>query len=414
VYPAQDDLVVGAMQTADGQWRIEAIKRAGQEHFRPLHDGNVVDGARKSIGLRVRLIVNGNLDAVTRFSGNQLADERRKQEFLEAHPELAPALFRLEDHPILRGTLSAFEFDSETFAQRARAFEIALADRRQWLGLTGALLTFGDYQRQRPNLASWQFGSADNEAVWRDLLTNATYRRLQSIRTVLGQLLDGLADSDTDPSGYFKHVIAAWLAGIQPNQVEIQRDNPTTLPCRKNSPHSPYTTLGTAAIRSTMLTSRRCQAPVAISEMNKAVPVASGTEMHTATNAISTVPVSTAAMPKWWASGSSGRLLRWRQGVIDRGTRPGGSVGSAPAGAEGPECQRCGVPGGSRRSCRAAVPGGTRVTELGPGVDLVGPSLFMIVSLTVRDDDERCGSGGQARGDAAASQRAAVASAAGG
>lgn len=159
-----------------------------------------------------KLIVNGDLDAVTTFSGNQVADQRRKQKFLDANPELAPALFRLEDHPMLRGALSAFELDSETFTRRARAFETALADQRQWLGLTGALLTFGDYQRRRPNSGSWQFGSADNEAVWRDLLTGTTYRGLQPIRTVLGHLLDGLAGSDSDPGDYFEHVIGAWLA----------------------------------------------------------------------------------------------------------------------------------------------------------------------------------------------------------
>ncbi len=58
------------------------------------------------------IIVNGDLDAVTRFSSNQVEDERRKKRFLDASPELADALFRLEDHPILRGTLSAFEFNS--------------------------------------------------------------------------------------------------------------------------------------------------------------------------------------------------------------------------------------------------------------------------------------------------------------
>lgn len=41
---------------------------------------------------------------------------------------------------------------------------------------------------------------------------NATYQGLQSIRTVLGHLLDGLAGSDSDPGDYFKHVIGAWLA----------------------------------------------------------------------------------------------------------------------------------------------------------------------------------------------------------
>ena len=146
------------------------------------------------------IIVNGDLDAVTSFSSNQVEDERRKKRFLDASPELADALFRLEDHPILRGTLSAFEFDSATFRQRAEAFEAAFS-AAQWLALTGALLATGDYQRQRPNSEAWQFGtsSADNEAVWRYLLTDATRESLSATRAVLGDFLDGLAGPAATP-----------------------------------------------------------------------------------------------------------------------------------------------------------------------------------------------------------------------
>ncbi len=160
------------------------------------------------------IIVNGDLDAVTRFSSNQVEDERRKRAFLDASPEIATALFRLEDHPILRGTLSAFEFNSDTFRQRAEAFETAFKDPRQWLGLTGALLTFGDYQRQRPGSLAWQFGtgSTENEAVWRYLFTGATRKSLSSTRTVLGDLLDGLAGASGDADEYFETVTSTWLS----------------------------------------------------------------------------------------------------------------------------------------------------------------------------------------------------------
>lgn len=160
------------------------------------------------------IIINGDLDAVTRFSRNQLDDERRKKTFLDANPELADALFRLEDHPILRGTLSAFEFNGDTFRQRAEAFETAFKDAGQWLGLTGALLTFGDYQRQRPGSEAWQFGtsSPDNEAVWRYLLTDATREHLSATRAVLGSFLDGLAGANRDAGAHFKTVMNSWLA----------------------------------------------------------------------------------------------------------------------------------------------------------------------------------------------------------
>jgi Protein of unknown function DUF262 len=167
------------------------------------------------------IIVNGDVDAITRFSSNQVEDERRKLEFLDANPDFAPALFRLEDHPILRGTLSAFELNSETFRQRAEAFESAFKDPRRWLGLTGALLASGDYQRQRPNSWAWQFGtsSGNHEAVWRYLLTDATYESLSRTRAVLGELLDGLADNSGDVDGYFEAVMSGWLTGRESSKV---------------------------------------------------------------------------------------------------------------------------------------------------------------------------------------------------
>jgi hypothetical protein len=98
-------------------------------------------------------------NAVSGFSGSQLEDERRKRRFLDDSPELTDALFRLEDHPILRGTLSCFELSGDTFRQRAEAFEAAFNNPGQWPRLTGALLATGDYQRQRPKSEAWQFGT---------------------------------------------------------------------------------------------------------------------------------------------------------------------------------------------------------------------------------------------------------------
>ena len=160
------------------------------------------------------IIVNGDPDAVTRFSSNQAEDERRKKRFLDGNPELAGALFRLEDHPILRGTLSAFELSPATFRQRAEAFEAAFSDASQWKALTGALLASGDYQRQRPNSEAWQFGtsSAANEAVWRYLLTDATHETLAATRAVIGTFLDGLAMAGNNASAYFTTVTRTRLS----------------------------------------------------------------------------------------------------------------------------------------------------------------------------------------------------------
>jgi hypothetical protein len=167
-----------------------------------------------------QIILSGDLDTVTGFSRNQVEDERRKKRFLDDSPELAEALFRLEDHPLLHGTLSAFELSPATFRQRAEAFEAAFADPAQWPALTGALLASGDYQRQRPNSEAWQFGtsSAAHEAVWRYLLTDATHESLSSTRAVLGKFLDGLAAASGDAPAYVTAVTGTWLSGRESSQ----------------------------------------------------------------------------------------------------------------------------------------------------------------------------------------------------
>jgi hypothetical protein len=155
-----------------------------------------------------RVIRAGDLEHVVRFSKNQVVDELRKGAFLEQHPELSAVLFRLEDHDILRGTLSSFELNAETFFERAVAFERVFTDPGHWLDLTGALLATGDYQRLVRG--KWYFGtsSARNQAVWRFLLTSASLEDLSATRDVLAQFLDGVATSELPIDEHLTSVIA--------------------------------------------------------------------------------------------------------------------------------------------------------------------------------------------------------------
>jgi hypothetical protein len=160
------------------------------------------------------VILDGDLEGVSKLSRNQVINEQAKAAFLVKHPELTLALYRLEDHPLLRGTLTVFELDARHFASRAAAFEVAFADPANYLALTGALLATGNYQRPRPKTQSWQFGTAEpaNQDVWRYLFTSATSEDLAPTRQVLGEFLDGLAASATDLRSHLDGVVAAWLA----------------------------------------------------------------------------------------------------------------------------------------------------------------------------------------------------------
>jgi hypothetical protein len=98
--------------------------------------------------------------------------------------------------------------------------------------------------------------------------------------------------------------------GIHENHVASHRERPIARPCRMYFPQSPYTTLGTAAMRSTIDTNVCLYRGGAISDTKSAVPSARGIEITIATNAIRTVPLSTAAMPKRWASGCQLEVVR--------------------------------------------------------------------------------------------------------
>ena len=156
---------------------------------------------------------SGSLDALATFNQNQVADERGKQEFLAEHPELEPAVERLEDHPILRGTLAAFDLDAATVAARAAAFEAAFAPEH-WPALTGALLAIGEYQRDFAGSDYHRFGSPTNRrASWRAVLVARGDRAsLARTRAVLASFLDTLAASPDPVEAQLEAIVDKFVA----------------------------------------------------------------------------------------------------------------------------------------------------------------------------------------------------------
>jgi hypothetical protein len=158
-----------------------------------------------------RIIVDGCLEHVSAFNQEQVADERRKQDLLRCHPKLQRALFELEDHPILRGALAAFEPDPDKFERRAAAFRDVFGDPECRLALTGALLATGDYSR-KINARMFQLGSSATEAPWRELLTGAKRTNLDATRAVLARLLDTFAEGQGSTRERLEAISARFLA----------------------------------------------------------------------------------------------------------------------------------------------------------------------------------------------------------
>ncbi len=156
------------------------------------------------------LIVEGELDGIEAFNQAQVADEKLKAEMLVKAPALERALFHLEDHPLLRGCIAAFDLDVETFEPRARAFHDIFAEA-DLPTLTGALLAAGDYSRSI-NHRFLQLGSSVDHTLWRDeVLTGSSRAHLAGVRDALGRLLDTIAARSTDVRSALVAFTQAWL-----------------------------------------------------------------------------------------------------------------------------------------------------------------------------------------------------------
>jgi hypothetical protein len=158
-----------------------------------------------------RIVVDGSLDGVTAFNQAQVADERLKTSLLARHPHLTGALYRLEDQPVLRGCVAAFELDADTFRHQAHAFCRLMADPDMWPALTGALLAIGDYSRHLPSGRAFQFGSMSSPSAWRKLLTDVGRSQLAATRQTFGQLLDRVAEAGDDLEALLATLQQQWI-----------------------------------------------------------------------------------------------------------------------------------------------------------------------------------------------------------
>ena len=165
------------------------------------------------------VIRDGAVEEVVSLNQAQARDEELKADFLESYPGLQVAVFALEDHELLRGSIGAFELDPVAFESRADAFHRLMSDPALWPALLGSLLAAGEYQRHPTNSRSFLFGtdSKKHNNAWRDLLTGPTRDGLNQTRNVLATFLDrvaeGLADGPTrDPAVVLSAITDQYLA----------------------------------------------------------------------------------------------------------------------------------------------------------------------------------------------------------
>lgn len=174
--------------TSEFPRRVRSLRNlieASTDEMRPERMPKILDDVHS-------VIRHGAIDAVATLNQAAATDERLKAAYLAEQPELQPAVFALEDHELLRGSITAFELDVAHFEQRASVFRRLTSQPDHWSDLLAALLAVGEYQRRRTNSRPFLFGTSSqrHEGAWRELLTGPPREALRPTREVLCEFLD--------------------------------------------------------------------------------------------------------------------------------------------------------------------------------------------------------------------------------
>lgn len=125
-------------------------------------------------------------------------DELAKRRLLRECPHIEPTVVRLENHPLLRGSLTAFDLDPSTLPRRAEAF-IQCFDPDAVEEFHGALLAVGFETMDQWRRGSRRRGGTSAQgraAVWRELFQYASRDDTANLREAMGEVLDEIDAAD--------------------------------------------------------------------------------------------------------------------------------------------------------------------------------------------------------------------------
>jgi len=166
-----------------------------------------------------RLVRHGSIEDLRGFNPDRVLDEQAKREFVEANPDQKLILERLEDHPLLRGRVFAFDLDAGNLGVRSESFE-SITRATHWPLLTAALLAHGNYGYPIFGQRAYQYGSgnADQELRWREVFTHYGRGKNGELPSALGRLLDVVAVSPLDTAETLKSVAVEFSQHRQEQQ----------------------------------------------------------------------------------------------------------------------------------------------------------------------------------------------------
>lgn len=157
------------------------------------------------------IIFNAHINPDDRgFNLLQKKEEKTKLEWEQANSRYRDELFHLEDHYLLKGTISIVGLDNP---QNFLKFRMLFHDECNKDLINQALLCFGDYSQ---NL-QWrtQLGVKSNDSVWADLFHPTKQRnknnRFQNTSAILNMLLSKIPTEADTVQSYLQQLVSGYL-----------------------------------------------------------------------------------------------------------------------------------------------------------------------------------------------------------
>ena len=139
------------------------------------------------------IVRNEEVNKKSRFSKSQFKEEDVKLVLRNKDSDISEVLFELEDHHLLRGTISIFDIDVE-IEPYANKFQHIFHEDCDYFKISQAMLTFGDYTQGYGRLR--RFGN-ESISTWRELFTPNDYRKdFNNTKMILKDYLQKFVDSE--------------------------------------------------------------------------------------------------------------------------------------------------------------------------------------------------------------------------
>ena len=131
------------------------------------------------------IILTGLIDdsIENNFNVSQLLEEKEKITFLEANPEMADTLFKLEDHYLLSGQISIVGIENLVYTNRFESLFKCSLDK-----IDCAMMAIGDYGQVERNTWRYQYGSTFQYA-WNELFHKSANAGFDNTKNILISLL---------------------------------------------------------------------------------------------------------------------------------------------------------------------------------------------------------------------------------